>query len=330
MKTRLIFLYIVAIILSIIILVLAVKSSNEIEVEKKEGEEINFESSKNIKLLRSENEQIEEVNLNYYLLCTVASEIPFKYEYEAIKAQVVVARTYLFNKIVNNLEECGDVCDDYRHCQAFTDIDKLYEIWKNKGFSEQEIEEGVNKIKRAIVDTEDEIITYKGEIINALFHASSPRKTEDAKAIWSNADIPYLKSVDNIEDEDYENRETILEISYDKFKSELVNNGYIDDLSKDEFLNTNINDYTQSGRVNSVNIGKYCIKAENLRTIFNIKSTDFTINFNDENTIVFDVLGFGHGVGMSQVGANTYARRGKKYDEIIHHYYTDVDIVDEN
>lgn len=329
MKTRLAFLYYTSCILLILIVVLAIGKKKEEEniTKEKEVEEINFESKENIQLLRSENGQIEEVNLNYYLLCVVASEIPFKYEYEAIKAQTVVARTYLFNKIINSVEEQGDVCDDYRHCQAFTDIEELKVRWKNKGYTDQEIEEGINKIKRAIVETENQVITYNNEIINALFHASSPNRTENAKAIWSNIDIPYLKSVENIEDEYYENRNSCVEISYATFKSTLIDNGYILDLSKDEFLNIRINEYTESGRVKDISVGAYKIKAENLRTLFGIKSTDFKLEVNEE-TIKFNVLGYGHGVGLSQVGANTYAKAGSTYDEIIHHYYTDVEIVD--
>ncbi|MBQ8380095.1 MAG: hypothetical protein IJX34_04685 [Clostridia bacterium] len=115
MKIRLAFLYVLAIIFLILIVVLAIGKEKEMIVEE-EVEEIEYQSKENIQLLRSENGQIEEVNLNYYLLCVVASEIPFKYEYEAIKAQVVVARTYLFNKMINSLEEQGDVCDSYKHC----------------------------------------------------------------------------------------------------------------------------------------------------------------------------------------------------------------------
>lgn len=329
MKSKLAFLYILSTLLIFLIVVLAifsVKKVEEVEIEKKEGEEISFESNNRIQLLRSKNSQIEEVDLNYYLLCVVASEIPFKYEYEAIKAQTVVARTYLFNKIINNIEECGDVCDDYRHCQAFNDIEKLEIIWKEKGYSLEEIEEGINKIKKAIVDTENQVITYDGEIIDALFHASSPEKTEDAKAIWSCQDVPYLQSVENVEDETYENRNSKVVVSYATFKNSLIDSGYLEDLNIDEFLNIRVNEYTESGRVKDVKVGSCNIKAESLRTIFNIKSTNFTISVNEEN-IEFNVLGYGHGVGLSQVGANTYAKAGKTYDEIIHHYYTNVNIV---
>lgn len=319
--------YIVSAILVICIVVLAVSyEKEEIKEEKIEEEKINFESKSTIQLLRTKTGQIEAIDLNYYLLCVVASEMPFKYEYEALKAQVVVARTYLFNKMRKNAEENADACDNYAHCQAFNDLDTLKEIWRKKGFTDNEILEGENKIKRAIVESSGEVIAYNNELIDAVFHASSPVKTENASAIWSQKDIPYLKSVENVEDETYERRNTINEISYATFKNTLIDKGYIFDLSKEEFMNIKINEYTESGRVKNVSVGSHIIKAEDLRTLFNINSTNFTIT-NYEDKIEFNVLGFGHGVGLSQVGANEYARQGKDYKDIIHHYYTGVDIV---
>lgn len=319
--------YIFSAILIICIVVLAVSNEKEeIKGEKIEEEKINFESESTINLLRTKTGKIEALDLNYYLLCVVASEMPFKYEYEALKAQAVVARTYLFNKMMKNSEENADACDNYAHCQAFNDLDNLKDIWRKKGYTESEILDGENKIKRAIVESSGEVITYNNELIDAVFHASSPEKTENASAIWSGKDIPYLKSVENVEDETYERRNSVNEISYATFKNTLIDKGYIFELSKEEFMNIKINEYTESGRVKNVNVASHIIKAEDLRTMFNINSTNFTIT-NHEDSIVFNVLGFGHGVGMSQVGANEYARQGKDYKEIIHHYYTGVDIV---
>lgn len=326
MKPRLVFLYIVSAILLVIIIVLAILDSKKVEEVKKEEEKIEFESGDTIALYRSQKGQIEMIDLNYYLLCVVASEMPFKYEYEALKAQVIVARTYLYNKIKNKKEENGDVCDNYAHCQAFHELENLEQIWRDKGFTQDEIIDGENKIKKAIVESEGEIITYNNEIIDALFHASSPQKTEDACAIWSGTDIPYLKSVENVEDEDYERRESTNVISYATFKNTLIDNGYINDLSIEDFRNIHINKYTNSGRVKDICVGQYYIKAENLRILFGLYSTNFTLKINDDQ-ITFNVLGFGHGVGLSQVGANSYARRGKNYKDIIHHYYTNVEII---
>ena len=164
LKKRLVFFYVIAAFLVIVIIVLAINKKDEKNQEKVEEEKIQFESGNTISLYRSQKGQIENVDLNYYLLCVVASEMPFKYEYEALKAQTVVARTYLFNKMKNNHEENGDVCDSFAHCQAFNDIENLEEIWKKKGFTQEEIIEGEEKIKKAIVESDGEIITYNNLI----------------------------------------------------------------------------------------------------------------------------------------------------------------------
>ena len=177
----------VSAILLLTIIVLAVIDSKKPEEVKKEETKIEFESNNTIELFRSRTGQIETIDLNYYLLCVVASEMPFKYEYEALKAQVVVARTYLFNKIKNNKEEQGDVCDDFAHCQAFHDIENLEEIWKNKGFTDEEIHEGEEKIKRAIVESDGEIITYNNQIIDRKcdsYRESMPLHPQKKKHRW--------------------------------------------------------------------------------------------------------------------------------------------------
>ncbi len=339
MKSRLVFLYVFSIVIIFVLAVLVLnfdvepKEANNTknDDENKETKIINFESNKKIELYRSKNDQIEELDLNTYLLCVVASEMPFKYEYEALRAQAIVARTYLFRKLNEGIEPIGDVCDNYAHCQAYSQIEDLKPIWKKeKGYTEDEIEEGIEKIKKAIVQTDGMVITYNNELINAVFHASSPEKTEDAKAIWSKNDVPYLKSVENVEDENYEYRESIKSVSYEKFNSALLENDYIDnDVSLDSFLNVKINSYTDSGRVKDVSIGDAIVSAEDLRTLFGINSTNFTIE-NNKSEIIFNVLGFGHGVGMSQVGADAYAKQGMSAEEIIHHYYTNVEIINLN
>ena len=328
MKSRLYFLYFFSIVLIIIVMFL-ILYGKESKIEKKQIiEKVKKEelvSIDKVKLYDVQNDKIRDVDLNYYLYCVTASEIPFEYEIEAIKAQVIVARTYLYNKIITHSEKDADVCTDYRHCQAYTELDTLEEIWKEKGFTDEEIAIGERKIKEAVESTDGIIITYNGQIINALFHASSPIRTEDAKAIWANEDVPYLKSVENIEDEDYERRNSEIIVDYEDFKNALISKNYFNALSKEDFLNVHINEYTDSGRVKNIKVGEAVVKAEDLRQLFGLYSTLFTLEVNGEK-IKFNVLGFGHGVGMSQVGANYYAKSGYTYEQIIHHYYTGVEI----
>ena len=327
MKKKLAFLYVVLFLLFTILFIIK-KNNNENNEEQ--NDEIayisnsNFEYGQNISLLLHKNNQISNLDLNYYILCVVASEMPFKFEYEALKSQAVVARTYLFNKILSNGEEDADVCDDYNHCQAFLPLEDLEKIWKEeKGFSDEEIKIGEEKIKKAIVDTNDLVITYNGQIIDALFHSSSYMKTEDSKAIWSHEDVPYLKSVESVEEE-YETSTSVVTIGKKDLINKLKIKGYVEDV---ENLDIAIYSYTDSGRVEYVKFGNSLIEATTLRSLIGLKSTYFTIEDSGEY-VSFNVFGFGHGVGLSQVGADTYAKQGMSFEDIIHHYYTGVDIVE--
>lgn len=327
MKKKLAFLYVVLFLLFTILFII---KKNKNENKEEQNDEIayisnsNFEYGQNISLLLHKNNQISNLDLNYYILCVVASEMPFKFEYEALKSQAVVARTYLFNKILSNGEEDADVCDDYNHCQAFLPLEDLERIWKEeKGFSDEEIKIGEEKIKKAIVDTNDLVITYNGQIIDALFHSSSYMKTEDSKAIWSHEDVPYLKSVESVEEE-YETSTSVVTIGKKDLINKLKFKGYVEDV---ENLDIAIYSYTDSGRVEYVKFGNSLIEATTLRSLIGLKSTYFTIEDSGEY-VSFNVFGFGHGVGLSQVGADTYAKQGMSFEDIIHHYYTGVDIVE--
>lgn len=327
MKARLAFLLFAICFLLFLIVISKSRKDEKVKINEEVHHisDIEFQSKDSITLLRRKTGKIEELNLNYYMLCVVASEMPFKFDFEALKAQAVVARTYLFKKIERGTEEVADVCDDYSHCQAFIDLNDLERIWKEeKKYSDEEIMIGEEKIKKAILDTDGEIITYDGKIINALFHSSSYMKTEDARAIWNHEDVPYLQSVDSVENP-YDNSESECIISFIKLKNTLIDKGYFNELNMEDIQNIKINSYTDSGRVNNIKLAGSLIDATDLRQLFGLKSTCFTISIEGDE-IIFHVKGYGHGVGMSQVGADTLAKQGKSYKDIIQHYYTGVDI----
>ena len=167
--------------------------------------------------------------------------------------------------------------------------------------------------------TKNQYITYDSEVIAAFFHANSGGKTEDVKYIWGEVEIPYLKSVAGFEkdlDEEIkifktEEFENLIKEKYDLYE---YNSGEV-----------KVIDYTTSGRVNSVQLGDIKLKATDLRILLSLKSTNINIEATDE-AVTIKTNGYGHGIGMSQVGANQMALNGKKYDEIVKHYYTDVEI----
>lgn len=303
------------------------KKEKEQEIEEKEEKNtIEYKANQTIRVKFTKTGEIVAMDMNDYLRGVVPSEMSPTYNIEALKAQALVARTYTYRKLQAHAEgDDADMCDSYAHCQAFYPKDKLFQIWRQKGYDEDTILEFWDRVNTAVVSTQNEIITYNGECIKAFFHASSPEGTEDISQIWGGEKLSYLVPVESKEDESYSNRTSRVEISYDDFLNKLKENGLCKDYSIEDMKSITISDYTISGRVKNIQIKDQKVSAEKLRTLIGLKSTKFTIEKNDE-TVVFNVVGYGHGVGMSQVGANYYANNGMDYKEIIKHYYTGVEI----
>ena len=293
---------------------------------KQKQDEYNYEKYKTIKLLHSETMQIEELNIDEYLYGVVSSEMPANFELEALKAQAVVARTYTIYQIIHNSSkhENADICDNYSCCQAWISKEERFSKWNS-----EEAESNWNKIVQAVNETKGKIVTYNKQPINAFFHANSGGVTESSLNIWSGIDYPYLKSV-----------ETSGEDGYTQYASEVILNKqellekiktqYEDckiDFEKQDCIQ--ILEYTSSGRVKTIKFGNKEIAGTEARTLLGLKSTNFEVAIDGEN-IIFSVTGYGHGVGMSQTGADSLAKQGLKYEEIIKHFYTNVEIIDVN
>lgn len=301
---------------------------------KKENFDIDYKGDIIINVLITSTGETVAMDINDYLRGVVPAEMPPYYNVEALKAQAIVARTYLYRKINDNAHD-GDthICDNFAHCQAFYTKEKIFEIWEAKGYDEETRNKYWENVNEAVVSTEGKVIKYNGQYIKAFFHASSPNRTEDVSQIWSGTSYPYLVSVENQEAEDYDNRTSQVEVSINEFISKLNESGdtniAVEEVEKSEETDIHISEYTTSGRVKYIEVCGFEVKAEVLRTYFGLKSTDFTFEIKD-NMIIFHVTGNGHGVGMSQVGANSYAESGMTCDEIIEHYYTGAYVVKEN
>ncbi|MDD2376534.1 MAG: stage II sporulation protein D [Clostridia bacterium] len=298
--------------------------------EKEEKQIIEYKANQTIRVKMCKTNEIIAMDINDYLRGVVASEMPAAYNIEALKAQAIVARTYTYRKMLENAEGPDvDMCDDFKHCQAFYNKEKLFSIWTNRGFDDSTRIDYWNKVNEAVISTQNQVITYNGEYIKAFFHASSPIKTENIDQIWGGIKIPYLVSVDNVEYENYPNRNSEVIVAFSDFEKQLeeqIDDNFklsnIDDLKE----KIKINSYTTSGRVKDIKVGNLIVSSEKLRTLFGLKSTQFEVNILDEG-ISFKVIGYGHGIGMSQVGANYMADNGKSCLDIIKYYYTGVDII---
>ena len=288
--------------------------------------EYNYEKYKTIKLLHTETGQIEELNIDEYLYGVVSSEMPASYEEEALKAQAVVARTYTIYQAINNptKHENADICDNYACCQAWISKDERFSKW-----NAEEAESNWNKIVNAVNSTSGKIITYNGSPINAFFHANSGGITESSLNIWGKIDYPYLKSVETAGEEGY--TQYASEVTYTK--EELLSkikekyNECIIDYTQENCIQ--ILEYTTSGRIKTIKFGNVTIAGTEARTLLGLKSTNFTFTINNDS-ITFSVIGYGHGVGMSQTGADALAKTGSNFEEIIKHFYTDVEIIEVN
>ena len=298
------------------------------EQPEPEAETITYDYQKyqTIKLLHSGSGQIEELPIDEYLYGVVSSEMPANYEVEALKAQAIVARTYTIYQIMNNSGKHpgADICDNSSCCQAWISKDERLSKW-----APEEAESNWNKIVDAVNSTSGKIITYQNKPINAFFHSNSGGKTESSLNIWGGIDYPYLKSVETAGEEGYTQYSSEAKFT----KEELINKlkeKYEDceiDYSQENCIQ--ILEYTTSGRVKTIKFGNKEIAGTEARTILGLRSTNFTFTISGDE-IIFSVIGYGHGVGMSQTGADALAKSGSNCEEIIKHFYTDVEIVEVN
>ena len=248
--------------------------------------------------------------------------MPVDFEKEALKAQSIVARTYTLYQIMNSQGKHGeaDICDDSNCCQAWISKEDRLNRW-----DENLRQSNWDKITNAVDMTKGKIITYEGAPIDAFFHSNSGGKTESPKNVWGGSNLPYLQSVETAGEDGYEQYSSEVELT----KEDLINK--LKEKHKEIQINygnenpIQILEYTESGRVRTIKFGNIEIAGTEARTLLGLKSTNFTFEIN-ENTVKFFVIGYGHGVGMSQTGADSMAKGGSNAEEIIKHFYTNVEI----
>lgn len=300
--------------------------TEQVSIEPKDQSsaiDYNYRNYNTIKLLHKKTDIIEEIKLDEYLYGVVSAEMPVTFETEALKAQAIVARTYTMYKIVNNNKKHGDadICDDSNCCQAWISKEDRLARW-----DETKREENWNKIVEAVDSTAGEIVTYEGKPINAFFHSNSGGKTELPINVWGGSGYPYLQTVETAGEENYTDYQSEVELTkqdmIDKIKQ--IHSDIALDLNNNDEIR--IIDYTESGRVKSVKFGSVVLSGVEVRKIFGLRSTNFSIDIND-NIVKFTVKGYGHGVGLSQTGSDSLAKQGKNAEEIIKHFYQGVEII---
>ena len=283
------------------------------------------EDERTVSVYIKNEDKVLEMNESQYLKEVVAAEMPASFELEALKAQAVAARSYLRSR-QNAYKVSGappehkgaDMCTDPTHCKAWISEEKRRESWG------ADADENWDKIKRAVEETKGEVITYNGEVISAVFHSTSSGRTESSKDVWG-GDRPYLVGVESKGDELSPKYKSEKEMSLDEFKKTAKANiegvdfekGVIGDIARSE-----------AGGILTIEIGGVSVKGTVFRKIYDLRSTNVQVKI-DGGRVFFDVTGFGHGVGMSQYGANYLAAQGKSYIDILKTYYTGVEIIKE-
>lgn len=308
---------IIAFIIIIFLLPLIILKSCTSEKPKKIND-IGETDDLSITVFNAAEGELQEMKLEEYILGVLAGEMPSEFHIEALKAQALAARTYTLMRTKEfGGEGCekhpgADVCTDSTHCQAYKDP-------KN-------IKVNYEKYKEAVQATKGEVIVYNDALIDAVFHSTSGGKTENSEDVWSSK-VPYLRSVISEYEEHSPKLITKKEIKVSEFITAMKNLDSGIKLSSKNIKNQiKIIDRSEGGRISSIEIGGKVISGSAVRGALGLNSSNFNISYSGD-IMLFTVTGNGHGIGLSQYGADGMGKNGSLYTEIITHYYQGVEII---
>lgn len=277
-----------------------------------------------VRVYISKGKKVEELFLEEYVRGVVSAEMPASYDLEALKAQAVAARTYT----IAHMKSFGGKPKDANYDLDDTVQSQVYINKENRLSSWPEKERGQywNKITDAVQQTTGQVLTYDGKIVKEPFYfAVSSGKTENSVDVFSSSE-PYLRSVSSPGEEEAQKYKTTTKFTYkelsNKLNSQISRAGTSSSKLKSQL---GIISRNEGGSVKEIKVGKEVVSGVEFRKILGLNSANFIITFRS-NTIDISCTGYGHGVGMSQNGANVMAKSGKKYNDILQHYYSGVKI----
>lgn len=278
-----------------------------------------WDKSQTLRFLTAEG-TVEELTLEEYLWGVVAAEMPAAFQSEALKAQTVAARTYAYRqkKLGVDQHPQAEVCADHTCCQAYLTREQVRENWgEDAGLYEE-------KIARAVSETDGLLCLYEGEPIDALFFSSAAGVTSDAVEVWG-AEVPYLRSVSSPEGEEVPGWQTLVTFTPGEFAARFRETWPQADLTGEPETWFSQPTLDPSGAVAAITIGGVEVTGLQARQALGLRSAHFTVEPSGE-LIRISVTGYGHGVGMSQYGANALAKEGKNFEEILKWYYTGITV----
>ncbi len=269
-----------------------------------------------------DGEQVVVTTLADYLPGVVGGEMPAAFEPAALSAQAVAERTYIYYYLRSGPKAAhpdADVCTDPGCCSAWLSPEEARQRWGDH------YEAYSDRISRAVADTDGQIILYDGAPILAVFHSSSAGATAASGQVWA-ADLPYLRSVSSPETGDtVPNYYSVTTLAPADFRAIFLARYPQADLSGETAEWIGGVAYDETGRVERLTVGGVTLSGVEMRALFSLRSACFTVTAEGES-VTFRVTGYGHGVGMSQYGANELARQGKSWQEILQWYYTGVTV----
>lgn len=294
----------------ILLLIILVLSVIAVISFKNNGTNFNLDKNKvTLNLKDSDTGSIANVELENYIIGVVAAEMPASFNEEALKAQAIASRTYAMYKI-NNAKGEYDLVTDVSD-QSYITIEEMKDKW-NDDFDKYH-----SKVASAVDETRSLVMKYDDEIISAYYFAMSNGYTEDASLVF-NESKPYLKSTESKwEDESINNFSVTKTFNLSEFCT-LLN------VSEKNIVITDII-RSDTNRVNQITINNQPFSGTEVRKLLGLRSTDFEITVT-ETEVLITTNGYGHGVGMSQYGANYMAKEGYTYEEILKHYYNGIEI----
>lgn len=283
-----------------------IKQEQNIENKEEIKKEDEIQDNKTYVTIYRTNGTIATIELEEYVIGVVAAEMPASFHSEALKAQAIIARTYALKAQENN-----KVLTDNSSTQNYKDNNQLKTMWGSN------YNTYYNKIKDAVISTKGVYLTYNNQIIEAVYHSTSNGYTEYAENVWGNK-FEYLVSVES---------------KYDSTNSSFIKEKYMTYEQLSEAIQTpitedtefSISGYTTGNRVQTIQVNDKTYTGVKFRSLLGLRSTDFEIK-KEKDGVTITTKGYGHGVGLSQYGANGMAKNGYKYDQILRHYYQGIKI----
>lgn len=276
------------------------------------NDEITFNFSENsvVRVYREDTGNINTVPIEEYVVGVLAGEMPIEFELEALKAQAVAARSYVMMQMERNMSKEYDVVDTVTN-QVYLDKTHLMSVWR------ESYTDNINKIKMAVLTTKGEYISYDGKVAEALFFSTSPGVTENSEEIFTNK-VAYLRSVESHWDEISPVYTSNVTFPLNEFYNKLG-------IDYSDTINIIITEKTSTGRIKKIKINNKELTGNYICSKLGLRSTYFEI-IQDGTKVIIKNKGYGHGVGMSQYGAQGMAKEGYNYQDILKHYYTGIEI----